>query len=125
MSNEDGLTRSVGTRIAERDRWDPNLFSPKQDKLFLINFGQTINRFAADWRILGGGRAFGDRAANRAMHFPIAFPQLFNRPHVRKNELMFRTNAGAFAVNGLRARHDNFLNPQIFLANDLEHLGCA
>ena len=35
---------------------------------------------------------------------------------------MFRAIAGAFAVNGLRARNDNLLDRQILFPNQFEHL---
>ena len=38
---------------------------------------------------------------------------------------MFRTIARAFAVDSLRAGDHDFLNRQVFLADDLEHLGSA
>jgi hypothetical protein len=38
---------------------------------------------------------------------------------------MFRTSAGAFAVNGLRARDHNFLDRQVFLTDHFKHLGRA
>src|SRR5881409_1918008 len=59
------------------------------------------------------------------MRLPIAFAQLFHRPYRRKNQSMFRTIAGPFAVNSLRARNDNLLNRQGFLADHFEHLGSA
>ena len=35
---------------------------------------------------------------------------------------MFRALTRAFAVNRLRARHDNFFDREIFFTNDFEHL---
>src|SRR4030095_7143462 len=101
------LARSVGERVPERDRWDSNLFSPEQYKFFLIDLGQTVNRFAANRRAFRGRHALGDGPADRAMHFPVATAELFDRSHRWKNKVVFRTTTGAFAVNGLRAGHDN------------------
>src|SRR4029077_20210045 len=59
------------------------------------------------------------------MHLPIAVAQLLDWAQHRKNQSMFRTVAGAFAVDSLRAGDDDFLNRQVFLAADFEHLGSA
>src|SRR6266568_708636 len=119
---ENGLARSVSARVTKRNRRDPNLFAPKQDKLLLINFGQTVNGFAANRRVLGSGRAFRDRPTDGTVDFPVAFTQLLDRSHRWKDETMPLANARAFAVNSLRARHDNFLHWQTLLADYFEHL---
>src|SRR5438067_2736348 len=59
------------------------------------------------------------------MHLPIAVAQLLHRTQHRKNQSMFRTIARAFAVDSLRAGDHDFLNRQVFLADDLEYLGRA
>ena len=119
------LARSVRARVTERDRRNTDLFSPQQHEFFLIDFGETVNCFAANRSVLGCRRTLGHRAANGTMHLPIALLQLFHRAHGWKNETVFRTNPGAFAVNRLRTGEDDFFDWQIFLANDLEHLGGA
>src|SRR5437763_1571230 len=55
----------------------------------------------------------------------IGVPQLLHRTQHRKNQSMFRTIARAFAVDSLRAGDHDFLNRQVFLADDLEYLGRA
>ncbi len=80
----------------------PDLFPPKQHQLFLIDFCETVNGLAADRRIFRRRRALCNRTADRTMHFPVAFAQLFDWPDRWKNQPVIRTNAGAFAVNGLR-----------------------
>jgi hypothetical protein len=84
------------------------LFAPEQHQFFLIHFRQAVNGFAANRRVLRSRNTPGDRAAKRAMHFPIAFAQLFHPSHRWKNHPVLGTFAGAFAVNGLRARDDDF-----------------
>ena len=59
------------------------------------------------------------------MNLPVAAPQLLDRADRRKNQTVLRTNAGAFAVNRLRARDDYFLDRQFLFADHLEHLRCA
>src|SRR5262249_5463352 len=119
---KDRLARAVGAGISKRDGWNSNLLSPKQHQSFLIDFGQTVNGFPTDRRVFRCRRALGDGAAHRAMHFPITSLQLCDRPHRWKHETMLGTTAGAFAVNRLRARHDNFLDRHFLLPNNLEHL---
>ena len=69
---EDRLTRSVSTGVTQRDCGNADLLSPEKHKPLLVNFGQPINGFATDRRVLRRGDAFCDRATNRAVHLPIA-----------------------------------------------------
>src|SRR4029453_13709611 len=91
----------------------------------LINFRETVNSFSTDRRIFRSRNALCGGAADWAMHVPIALAQLFYRTHRWKYQSMFRTIAGAFAVNSLRAGNNNFLNRQGFLADYFKHLGSA
>jgi len=56
------------------------------------------------------------------MHFPVTALQLFDRAHAWKNQSVLGTIAGAFTVNGLRTRNDDFFNRQISLPDQFEHL---
>ena len=107
---EDRLARSVRAGVTQRDRRNTDLLSPEQDEPLLIDFRQTVNGFTADRRVFRCGNAFCDRAANRAMHLPIAVAQLFDRSDAWKDQSVLRTFARAFAVNGLRAGNDDFFD---------------
>ena len=119
---EDRLARTVRARVTQRDGGNTGLLSPEQHEPLLVNFRQPVNGFAADRRVLGRGNAFRDRAANRAMHLPVAATQLLDRTDARKDQSMLWTLARAFAVNGLRAGNDDLFDREIFLANHFKHL---
>jgi len=69
------------------------------------------------------GTLFGNRAAKRAVHLPIAATQLFQiGRNAWKDQPVFRTFARAFAVNGRELATTIFLIGRCFLANDFQHL---
>src|SRR5207247_2698685 len=103
---KDGLAGAVGAGVTQRDRGEADLFSPEQHEPLLIDFGKAVNGFATDGCVLGSRSAFGDCPANWAMDLPIAATQLLDRTHARKDQTVFRTLAGALAVNCWRGRDD-------------------
>ena len=119
------MPRAVSARVTQRDGGDADLLPPEEHEFFLIDFRQPVNGFTTDGCVLWRRRAFCNRAANRTMNLPVAAPQLLDRADRRKNQAVFRANAGAFAVNRLRARDDYFLDRQSLFADHLKHLRCA
>src|SRR5215475_14479851 len=107
---EDGLARPVCAGVTKRDCGNAYLLSPEQHEPLLVNFRQPVNGFATHWCVLRGRKTFCDRAAIRAVHFPIAATQLLDRPHAWKDQSVLRTFSRAFAINGLRTGDDDLFD---------------